>query len=287
MVRNFFAHNRPARVTFADHCSRLSVPDAYWVHVVPTLKIRCVAAFCLQQSLVAVLDGLVSLASKDDIAALLHSLHKSQRIAANAARDEDISMAFQEALMKDWGDGIRVPNEDTETTARLSLLHGSAVFFLSQEAGATKAIVHLLSALYLDVEKADINDWNRVDFAETHLISIMTEVLEKFLASEEKDGHLVDPNVWRNASENGGKVALYCTSFASVTVDILKILLAIRPAQFKKYKHEFFPQICALVRVQSEEIRHIVQDILALHVAPFLGLKIPTQQRQRASTTTK
>lgn len=265
---------------FSSHCL---VPDAYWVHVVPTIKIRCVAAYCLQESLVAVLDNLVPLSSKDDVATLFNALCQSRQIAASAVRDEDISMAFQEALLKDWGDGIQMPNEATETTARLSLLHGSAIFFLAQEAGATKAVLHLLSVLFLSTDATD-GDWNRFDFAEPHLISVMGEVLQKFLVSEEKEGYLIDPNVWRNASESGGKVALYCTSFAAVTVDILKIIRSMQPDQFEKYKHEFFPAICALVRVQSEEIRQIVQDILALQVAPFLGVKITPQLRRRSST---
>jgi hypothetical protein len=221
------------------------------------------------------------LASKEDLAALLKDLNRSRLFASSAVGDEDISMAFQEALLKDWGDGIQTPDEDTETTSRLSLLHGSAVFFLAQEAGATKAVVHLLSALFFSSEE-DETDWNRVAFSEPHLISIMTEVLVKFLASEDEDGYLIDPNVWRNASESGGKLALYCTSFAAVTVDILTIIRSIRPAQFEKYKHEFFPILCALVRVQSEEIRQIVQDILTLHVAPFLGVKVPQQPRRRS-----
>ena len=142
----------------------------------------------------------------------------------------------------------------SEASARLSLLHGSAIFFLAQEASATKAYLGLLSSLYLRPPRS-VDGWDRVEFAEATLTSSMTIALDKFLASEEKDGHLIDPNMWRHAIESGGKVALYCTTFASTIVDILNVILEMEPAQFAKQKHVFFPRICALVRVQSNEIR--------------------------------
>lgn len=226
------------------------------------------------------------LATKEDLSSLLVNLNRSRAISADAARDDDISTAFQEALLKDWGDGVQMPDEATEATARLSLLHGSAIFFLSQGASATKAVIHLLSTLYRSNEDADDNwsgSWNKVEFAESHLVETMKGVLKKFLESEEKDGHLVDPNVWRNASESGGKVALYCTTFASAVVDILKIIRSMRPDQFAKYKQDFVPTICALVRVESDEIRLVVQDILAIQVAPLVGVTVTLPQRRTSS----
>jgi hypothetical protein len=238
------------------------------VHVVPTLKIRCIAAHCLQQSLIAVMDSTIPLANEADVASLLASLNRSRNIAGSAFQDDDIATAFQEALLKDWGDGIRPPNEDTETTSRLSLLHGSACFFLAQEASATKAVLQLLSLLFF----SDTTDaaWDRSTFAEEHLIETMTEVLDSFLLSEEKDGHLVDHNVWRTVNESGGKVALYCTSFASVVVDILKTIRSMRQEQFDRYRHLFFPKLCALVRVENRDIRGLVRGILERHVARFV-----------------
>jgi hypothetical protein len=61
-----------------------------------------------------------------------------------------------------------------ETAARFSLLHGSAVFFLTQEAGASKAIVHVLSLLYKDGGEAT-RSGNRTNFAESHLIKTMED----------------------------------------------------------------------------------------------------------------
>jgi len=181
-----------------------------------------------------------------------------------------------------------MPDEEMEASARLSLLHGSAIFFLSQEASATKAAIRLLSNLYLsedDAEDSWSGTWNKVEFAEEHLVETMKEVLTKFLESEEKDGYLVDPNVWRNANESGGKVALYCTTFAATVVDVLKIIRGMRPDQFAKHKHDFFPAVCALVRVESEEIRQFVQEIMAIQVAPFVGVTVPIPQRRSTSIT--
>ena len=185
----------------------------------------------------------------------------------------DISTAFQEALLKDWGDGIQMPDEAMETKARLSLLHGSAKFFLTQEAGATRAAIHLLSIVYLNSQGSD------VEFAESPLLSLMSQVLLKFLDSEKRDGHLVDPSLWRNVSESGGKLALYCTSFASVVTDILKVIRSMRADQFEQHKRDFFPPICSLVRVHSEEIRQVVQEILAIHVAPMIGVDVKMPRR--------
>jgi hypothetical protein len=66
----------------------------------------------------------------------------------------------------------------------------------------------------------------------------------------------IDPNVWRNASESGEKIA--CTSFAPVVVEILKVIGSLKPEQCLKHKQELFPAVCMLIRVQSEEIRQLV-----------------------------
>jgi hypothetical protein len=100
----------------------------------------------------------------------------------------------------------------------------------------------------------------------------MSEVLDRFLTSEEMDGGLVDPKVWRNVAESGSKVALYCTSFASVVVEILHMIQAFKPGQFEKQKQELFPILCDLVRVQSEEIRMLVRGILMNQVGPLIGI---------------
>ena len=138
----------------------LTVPPAYFQETVPNVKIRCVAAYCLHQALLSSLDLLMTQINEDNHSSVLECLEASRHFASSAVKDEAISTAFQEALLSDWGDGMGMPDESGEATARLSLQHGSAVFFLAQEAGATKTLLHFLSALYLDPVKAT--------FAESH-----------------------------------------------------------------------------------------------------------------------
>jgi hypothetical protein len=242
------------------------------VHVVPSLKIRCVTAYCLQQSLHAILEDLIPLASHDDIISLFSSLNESQRFAASATNDEDISLAFQEALQKDWDDGVQSRSGDEDTIVRWSLLQGSDVFFLAQEAAAARAIIRMLSLLYLNTRETCTNDWNGVAYAEPHLIHALDDVIRKFLESEASDGHLVDPNLWRSVNGNLGKVALYCSAFASVLVEGLNVIRSMHHDEFDRHKHIFFPSLCALVQTQSGEIRRMVYEVLVTHITPYLGI---------------
>ena len=245
------------------------VPAAYWQETVQILKVRCVAAHCLSQSLVSGLKTLIPATEQIAVSKMLDSLNGSRSFAADAARDEVISTSFQQALLSDWN-GI-MPDESGEVAARTLLQHGSGVFFLAQEAGNARTMVQLLALLYLS---DTTDDWDRVAFAEPHLLEIFQDSLSKFLQSEAKDGHLVDPNTWRNASERGGKLALYCTFFVPVIVEMLKIIRSLTTEQFEKHKQEFFSAACQLIRVQSDEIRSLVQDILAIHVAPRIGVTV-------------
>jgi len=152
---------------------------------------------------------------------------------------------------------------------------GSEMFFLTQEAGATKVIIHMLALLYCRYDANPIKSvWDHESYAETILLERITEVLSKFLDSEKKDGHLIDPNVWRNASESGGKVAVYCTSFAGVVVNILQVMLSMDSEKFGKHKLSFFPVLCSLVRVQSDEIRNLVSETFVKQIGPMIGLPV-------------
>lgn len=258
-----------------------AVPDAYWVTLVPALKIRCVAAHCLHEALDGIVDVLIPKASNQDLKSLLTVMETSRQLAASTVKNEAVSMAFRDSLLKDWGDGVGMPDETSETTARLALLHGSDVFFLTQEAGAAKVYIHVLSLLYtMDPSESQADP----SFAESLLTSYMVDVLDNFLLSEERDGHLIDPNIWRRAIEGHGKVALYCTTFAPTIVEILKVIRSLSPQQFEQHKHALYPRICALVRVQSEEIRCMVQDVLATHVARAIGVSVVPQRTTTANS---
>ena len=220
------------------------------------------------------LEPLTPLAEHETMSTLVKRLDSCRNVAASAVNDEVISTAFQEALLSDWGDGMAMPDESGEAVARLSLQHGSAVFFLAQEAAAAKTMVHLLALLYLSGSNEQDGGWDRSSFAESRLFDLFDDVLHKFLVSEAQYGHLVDPNTWRNAGERGGKLALYCTFFVPVIVEMLKTIRLVTREQFATHKQKFFSAVCNLVRVQSDEIRSLVQEILAEQVAPLLGVEV-------------
>lgn len=251
--------------------------ETYWEKLLPQLKIRCVTAFCLQQSLFEVLDSFVGLASKEVASSLLDALNNSRITAHQASGNEDLAHIFQEEMFSQWGDGVEEV-EEALTAGRLAQRRGSAAFFLSQEAGASKNIIRMLSVLF---QSKNLNDasWDRESFAEPLLLERITEVLDRFLESEKRDGHHIDPNVWRNASESGGKLAIYCTSFAGVVVGILNVMVSIDAAQFARHTQEFFPVLCVLVRVQSSEIRQLVHTILARQIAPMLNVNMDVQAK--------
>lgn len=258
----------------------VDVPSAYWEELVPRLKVRCVAAHCLQLSLLTALEGLMDFVSENITSYVLDAISSSRTTAGASVKDEDIATAFQEALLSDWGDGVAEVDETLGTAARFSHVHGSSMFFMTQEASATRAFLYLLSKLY---QRAGEASWNTELFAETHLLSLMKEILQKFLDSEERDGDLIDPNVWRNVTESGGKVALYCTAFAGVVLEILRIIGSLSESQFERHKNDFYPVLCSLIRVQSEEIRSLVQEVMVRRIGPMIGVSPPDSNENALS----
>merc|ERR1712071_730007 len=129
------------------------------------------------------------------------------------------------------------------------------------------AVIHLSSLLlgkekYKNTIDCSFNDWDSVSFAEPLLLERVVDVMTKFLDSERKDSHVVDPNVWNTLNLSCVKIPLYCTSFASVVAGILRTINQLTTEQFSRYKGEIFPLLCALVKVQSREIRNLVHDVL-------------------------
>jgi hypothetical protein len=244
-----------------------------WVKLVPSLKIRCVAVHSLQQSLFGSQEGMIPLMDESEISTLIEVLNRSRALSDAAVKNGDLAHAFKEAMF-DWGmDDEEMAEEAVVNVARLSHTQGSAIFFLTQTAGATNVIIRILRTLYVSKSESSHGvSWDRESFAESYLLELMQDVLNKFVESEAKEGHLIDPNVWRNANASGGQVALYCTSFAAVVVDILKAILNFPPEQCERYKHTFFPMMCRMIPVHSDEIRLLVQRIMAEKFAPMLGI---------------
>lgn len=232
------------------------VPDAFWVSIVPWLKVRCVAAHCLQLEFDKII-GLLPRDCDERMSCVLSCLDTSRRLATTALKDDTISMVFRESLLKDWGEGIQTPDESTEATSRLALLHGSDVFFLTQEAGAIKAYIHLSTEL----QSGSSTDPSFLEF--------MTSVLDSYISSESKI-RLDRPT----------RAALYCNTFSSTVVNILKsMVLADSPGML-------FPRLCALVQSNNTEIRECVQDVMLKQVAPMIGVTIPRNMTFRRISST-
>lgn len=218
------------------------------------------------------MELMVPMLGQDEILSLLDALNQSRTMSCKASLDEDLSLAFQEAIFSQWGDGVEEV-EEALSSGRLTNRSTSATFFLTQESAATNSLIHILFLLYQSKGASeDFSDSDRERFAEPLLLERMVDVLNKFLESESRDGHTIDPNIWRNASKGGDKIAIYCTSFAVVVVSILDIMLSITPQQFARHKQHFFPLLCSLVRVQSDEIRQFVSLVLEQQISPLLDV---------------
>lgn len=254
--------------------AKFDTPNApLWMKLLPALKIRCVAAHYLQHALLSLREEeLIPLVDQETISVLLKSLNLSRDLAERAVKNEDLAHAFQEAMFSEWGLTDDVGEEALVNIARLNNTQGSAMFFLTQTAGATNAVIRLLNGLYDYEQKPGQETWDRRTFAGEYLLQIMEDIFFKFAESEAKEGHRIDPNVWRNTAESGVKVAMYCTSFASVVVGLLKAMLSFDPEHIERHKAVFFPMVCELVSVQSEEIRKLVRKILVEKFSPLLGI---------------
>ena len=257
--------------------------DGNYLSNLPTLKTRCIASHCLQQYMSTFVHQFATLIAEEEISQLLEVLKQSQLASNNARKDEDLAHAFQEAFLDQWGDGVEEVEAALQGTSGGSGHRGSShMFFLTQEASATKATILLLSKLYCrvssDEETKHNNVWDSEAYSERLLMDRIIDVLKEFLSSEEKDGMLLDPNVWRNASESGGQVAFYCTSFAGVVVDILEVIENMEPDKFNRHKEALFPLLCSMVRVQSGEIRHLVSEIFMKQIGLMIGVSVSERE---------
>jgi len=250
--------------------------ENYLNRYIPALKIRSIATFVLQRYIPKYKSAIAKIIRENDAKHLFSSLEESRFIANKLNRDEDLAHAFQESWRSEWGDGVR------EVELALAAMGGnsrhkggSEAFFLTQEAGSNMAIIHLSSLLFISWENnkgAELNHWNNRDlFAESLLLERIVDVLNKFLDSETKDSHLVDPNLWNSTRDmKSGKIILCCTSFFDVVVGTLKIINRMNAVQFDRNKKKLFPLLCSLVKVHSIEIRGLVHDILLQQMEPLL-----------------
>eukprot|EP00586_Coscinodiscus_wailesii_P008153 CAMPEP_0172522006 /NCGR_PEP_ID=MMETSP1066-20121228/292890_1 /TAXON_ID=671091 /ORGANISM="Coscinodiscus wailesii, Strain CCMP2513" /LENGTH=1699 /DNA_ID=CAMNT_0013304971 /DNA_START=60 /DNA_END=5160 /DNA_ORIENTATION=+ len=261
--------------------------ENYLDRFVPALKTRCVAAHILNQYLPATITAMQSYINQEETQCFLSALDKSRTMALQANRDEDLVHAFKEAMRSEWDDGVEEVERALAAMGRSSSVRdlggvsdggGGEMFFLTQEAGANRAMIHLLMVLYTASSNPKVDDsnfvsrWEREAFAENKLMTQITRVLQKFLDSERTEGHLLDVNVWRSHAADGAtKVPMVCTSFVGVVMSILNAFLIFSEDQFRKHLHVIYPVLCDLVQVQSEEVRQVVRSILIKQVGSLIG----------------
>eukprot|EP00551_Chaetoceros_affinis_P004309 CAMPEP_0203668256 /NCGR_PEP_ID=MMETSP0090-20130426/4937_1 /ASSEMBLY_ACC=CAM_ASM_001088 /TAXON_ID=426623 /ORGANISM="Chaetoceros affinis, Strain CCMP159" /LENGTH=2105 /DNA_ID=CAMNT_0050532651 /DNA_START=189 /DNA_END=6503 /DNA_ORIENTATION=+ len=160
------------------------------------LRLRCTASYCLQKCFSDFLDLFSTNCGKGEISALLQALEKSRVIASKASVDKDLSTAFEDAILMEWGDKVEDTKKAFSSDGGVGHLRRSEMFFLTQEASANNILIHFLALLYCPREDELANQWDTVLFSEPLLMERITDVLQKFIISEREDGHRIDPNVW-------------------------------------------------------------------------------------------
>jgi hypothetical protein len=236
------------------------------------LRVRCTSIYCLQQSFFQFLDLFALNCNQTEISSLIQAFESSRRVAEKASIDKKLSTYFEEAMRLEWGGGVEEAQAAFSSDSGVGHLGRCEMFFLTQEASANNVLIRMLSLLYCPRGDFDVDRWDTVNFSEPLLIGRMLDVLQKFIVSERENGHKLDPNVWRAASESGTKFAIHCTSFAAVVVNILYTILDFSDDQFKRQKGNLFPILCSLISIQSEEIRMLVAEILRKKVSVLIGI---------------
>ncbi len=256
-------------VTFQPHSpTHLSNLDQY----ISPLRVRCTASYCLQKCLLDFLDLFSTNCMQKEVSTLLGALEKSRIVASKASVDKDLSAAFEEAILVEWGDKVEDKQKAFSSDGGVGHLRRSEMFFLTQESCANNVLIHFLALLYCPREDTLKNEWDTISFSAPLLMDRIADVLQKFIKSEREDGHRIDPNVWRAASESGGTFAVHCTSFAVVVVNILKTLMKFSDVQFNEQKAKLFPILSSLITIHSSEIRDLVADVMNQKVSVLLGI---------------
>lgn len=243
-----------------------------YLGLLPRLKIRCIASHCLQQHLSSVTGALSVLAQGHQALRVLDALKESRILACNARENNDLAHAFQEACFEQWGASVDQVDAALLRSNSGALHRGSCpMFFLTQEASAVKAEILLLSCIY----RQSPHDTGHAALAESLLMERIKDILTAFLLSEEEDGPSIDPNIWKNANESGCQVAFFCTSYVGVVINILESILSLDGDKFDRHKGILFPLLCSLVCAHSDEIRHLVRDVIRCQVGPLISVPDP------------
>lgn len=250
--------------------ANLSKKEIMTKYVSP-LRILCTSVFCLQQSFFALLDIFSVNCSKKEVSLLLDAVEKSRNVACEGAAMKDLSSYFQDAYLMETGARLEEVQAAFSSDSGIGHVGRHEMYYLTQESSANNVLVRFLSFLYCPRADSKSNDWDTVLFAEPLLVARMIDVLQKFITSERSFGHKIDLNVWRTASDSGGKFAVHCTSFATIVVNILITIVNFSDEQFERQKGTLFPILCSLISVQSDEIRKQVANVFLTKVGNLLN----------------
>jgi hypothetical protein len=78
---------------------------------------------------------MVPMLGQDEILSLLDALNQSRTVSCKASLDEDLSLAFQEAIFSQWGDGVEEV-EEALSSGRLTNRSTSATFSIVPKQGS-------------------------------------------------------------------------------------------------------------------------------------------------------
>lgn len=257
--------------SFMEACTIKSKIDILKKYISP-LRVRCISVYCLQQSLFALLDLFAVHCSKNDVSLLLNALETSRTIACEGSKSQVLSTYFQDAYLMETGGRMEEVQAAFSSDSGAGHAGRYEMYFLTQESSANNVLVRFLSLLYCPRNDSKSNTWDTMHFAEPLLVARMIDVLEKFIVSERSVGHKIDLNVWRTASDSGGKFAVHCTSFATIVVNILYTMVNFSDEQFERLKGKLFPILCSLISTQSEEIRKQVSHVFLTKVGKLLKI---------------
>ena len=247
---------------------RHAADDSLVRKYIAPLKARCISCYCLQETILSIINSLGSSAGLDSASALLGCLEESREVAFEASIDQVLTKAFYDG---------RPINQSllSKSTDTINSNGGSAMFFLTQEASATNCSIRFLTLMFCtqsDPQRIDaLQSWDAPEYAESLLLERIIQVIDKFYESEQLYGTLLDPKIWDNSSKSGMNIALYCTSFARVVVTVLHTLRSFSLDQFDRHKRELYTKICSLIKVQSNEIRELVSSLMMEKCFVFLG----------------
>ena len=246
----------------------------YLKRFVPKLKLNAIAAFCITTDIIksgCMTNDFLTKTSSKIVKQFFDSLSASCELSRASYSDKDLAHAFSEYKRLEWGDSLQEVEmflKDMRGFPIECQRGGNGSFYLPQEAMSTRAVLYFLSQMFFT---RDGNlSWNSAEYAEPLLLKYTCRVLDQYVQSESNFRSLLKTKPWTDSSTNYNQVALYCTFFSEVVIDILNITRKFERTTLQKYMKELFPLLCDLINAQNAEIRQLVSKIMKEHVGEII-----------------